>query len=760
MTIINNRVINKSTYRLLFLLLISSSIYGYAQQPPVSSAISDERPKVGLVLSGGGAKGLAHIGALKAIEEAGVKIDYVGGTSMGAIIGALYASGYTVKQLDSLFEYADFDRLIQDDLSRRSKTFYEKEDAEKYAITLPFNNFKVSFPSALSKGQNIYNLMVKLTQPVAEIRDFSELPIPFFCIATDVEKGKQVMLEEGYLPQAITASGALPSLFSPVLLNGRMLIDGGVVNNFPVDEMRAKGMDIIIGVDVQDDLRERKDLQSAPEILLQINNYRTINDMVKKVEKTDVYIKPDITDFTVVSFDRGREIVDAGEQKAKEQITILQDIAARQGQLTATETPVRVADSIRIDAISIKGNQKYTRAYVLGKLKIRTPEKLSWRDFMRSIENLAATENFGRIDYKLLPVEAGQLLVLNLEESEVNTYIKLAVHYDDLYKSAAMGNITSKGLLLKNDVFSFDLALGDNIRYLLNYHKDQGYYISYGMRLRHNTFESPVEASLAQNFTPEDLSSLSNITIDYKDFTNQFYLQTLFDKEFLLEVGVEHKFLEIDTETLEGVNQGRSTFTFESSNFYSTYGKLLLDTMDDRYFPTDGWYFNGDFHLYLFSSDFNENFSEFSIAKAEMKYAKLIASKFSLLAEGSGGFKLGETGVQSLDFFLGGFGNNFINGLVPFYGYDFVSVTGDSYLKASFTLDYEIFPKNHINVGLNYANIEDDLLEGGDWLRSPEYSGYFVGYGLETFMGPMQAKYSFSPETEKGVLFLSLGFWF
>jgi len=211
-----------------------------------------QNPKVGLVLSGGGAKGLAHIGALKTIDSLGVEIDYVAGTSMGAIIGGLYASGYSGKQIDSIFKSVDFDELISDNLPRNAKTFYERDNSEKYAITLPFNNFKVQIPSAISRGQNVFNLFSKLMLHVSDIEDFENLPIPFFCIATNIETGEPVMLKSGSLPQAIAASGALPSLFQPVIINNQILIDGGVVNNYPIDELRAKGMDIIIGVDVQD----------------------------------------------------------------------------------------------------------------------------------------------------------------------------------------------------------------------------------------------------------------------------------------------------------------------------------------------------------------------------------------------------------------------------------------------------------------------------------------------------------------------------
>ena len=247
-----------------------------------------ERPtkKVGLVLSGGGAKGLAHIGALQVIDSLGIKIDYVSGTSMGAIIGALYASGYSGNELDSIFRQINFDAIINDALPRASKAFYERGNSEKYAISLPFENFKIKLPSALSRGQNAYNALSKLLLHVSHIDTFDNLPIPFFCIATNIETGEQVILDQGNLTQSILASGALPSLFQPVVIGDMVLTDGGVVNNYPIDELRAKGADIIIGIDVQDGLRKRDELTAAPDVLRQINNFRTINTMKVKSKKT------------------------------------------------------------------------------------------------------------------------------------------------------------------------------------------------------------------------------------------------------------------------------------------------------------------------------------------------------------------------------------------------------------------------------------------------------------------------------------------
>ncbi|MGE5943759.1 MAG: patatin-like phospholipase family protein, partial [Flavobacteriales bacterium] len=354
--------------------------------------------KVGLVLSGGGAKGLAHIGVLKVIDSLGVKIDYIAGTSMGAIVGALYASGYSGKQIDSIFNDVDFDDILNDNLPRAAKTFYERDNNEKYAFTLPFNNFKIKLPSALSRGQNTYGLLSKLTLHVNTINDFSELPIPFFCIATNIETGKAVMLDEGNLSQAVMASGAFPSLFQPVIIDDQVLIDGGVVNNYPIDELRNKGMDIIIGVDVQDGLMSREQLTSAPDVLLQINNFRTINDMKLKVDKTDIYIKPDIANFSVVSFSELNKIVATGKKATLKHMEAFKDISQIQTK-DKKQTVIKTVDSLKINNIDLSGESDYTRAYVLGKLKLKTNEKISYEDFNEGVNNLIATNNFDSFLY-------------------------------------------------------------------------------------------------------------------------------------------------------------------------------------------------------------------------------------------------------------------------------------------------------------------------------------------------------------------------
>ncbi|WP_256867422.1 patatin-like phospholipase family protein [Winogradskyella forsetii] len=721
---------------------------------------AQKQPKVGLVLSGGGAKGFAHIGVLKVIDSLGIKIDYVAGTSMGAIIGSLYASGYSGKQLEAMFETQDFDALINDNFPRRSKSFYERENSEKYAVVLPFDRFKISLPSALSRGQNVYNLLYQLMIPVNDIRDFSELPIPFFCIATNMESGESLRIEEGNLAEAVTASGALPSLFQPVVIGDNIFIDGGVTNNFPVEELRAKGMDIIIGVDVQDALRDRKSMKSALDILLQINNFRTIKAMKSKAELTDIYIKPDITNFSVISFDEGENIIANGEVAARTQLDKLK--AVKQQQPNYVERPqVKVLDSLKINQVSIEGNERYTRSYLIGKLKLKGEDKISYSDFRQGINNLIATNNFDTFRYQLEATEnEGEYNLLGrIIESETSTFLRLGLHYDGLYKSAILANLTKKKLLFSNDIASLDVILGDNTRYNFDYFIDKGFYISIGVKSRYNHFNKNVSALLALEEDSPLLTGLNKIDANISDFTNQVYLQTIFRKDFALRIGAEHKHLKITSETLTD-NDQEDKIILENTDYLSLFGNLKFDDYDNSYFPKNGFYFNGDFHLYLSASGFNEDFEEFSIAKADLGYAFSFSDKLALKTEANGGFKIGDKSTNTLGFAIGGYGANFINSFYSFYGYDYLALTGDSFVKATFTLDYELFKKHHILLAANIANIDDGLFETGQFFSSPNYSGYAIGYSLETFLGPLEGKYTYSPDTGNSYWFFNLGFWF
>ena len=729
---------------LLLLLLFSVS---------VTLAQEQKKAKIGLVLSGGGAKGLAHIGVLNVLGEQGIEASYIGGTSMGAIIGGLYASGYRAYQIDSIFKTTNYDALIQDYIPRSSKNFYEKRNDELYALSLPFNGLRIGIPRALSKGLYNYNLISKLTHDVRHVKDFNKLPIPFLCIATDIETGQQVLLNKGSLPQAIVASAAFPSLYMPVEIDGKLLIDGGVVNNYPIQEVKNLGADIIIGVDVQDGFKDRKGLSDATKILVQITNMQMIQKMPRNINATDIYIKPDIEGFNVISFDQGNEIIERGEIAARKVIEKLEKFGNKYKR-NPISTVAPGKDSLRISEIRITPLENYTRSYVIGKLGFKAGTKITYEDLDKGINTLNATQNFSSISYSFLKSEDHDILQMNLIENPTKTYLKFGLHYDGLYKSAVLLNATQKKLLFKNDVISADIGLGDNFRYYLDYYVDNGFHWSYGIKSRFNTFNR----NIFNDFNNGDLLNLfglKSINVDYTDFSNQIYFQTIFAQKFLIGGGAEYKHLKIKTSTL-----GNSNPVLENSDYISTFGYLKYDSYDKRYFPKEGILFCGDIQTLLYSSNYSNTFERFSILRGELGYAKTFWNKLTVKLESEVGFTIGEQTITSFDFVLGGYGFNTINNFRHFYGYDFVSLSGNSYIKGMATLDYEIFRKNHINFAANYANIGSKIFDSGDWYKNPSHSGYAFGYGLETIIGPVELKHSWSPETRDHYTWFSIGFWF
>jgi NTE family protein len=735
--------------RRLFLLFFIFCLLPFASQ----GQDTIKRPKIGLVLSGGGAKGFAHIGVLKVLEEAGMKIDFIGGTSMGAVVGGLYASGFNAAQIDSIVRVTDFDNLLIDYIPRSSKSFYEKRNDELYALILPFSKFKIGVPQSLSKGMFNYNLFNKLTFHVRHVRDFSQLPIPFLCVATDIERGEQFVMNKGVLAQALLASSALPSVFSPVILDERLLIDGGVTNNYPIEEVRKLGADIIIGVDVQNGLRDRDQLKDATKILFQITNLQMIEKMKLNSKNTDIYIKPDTKDYGAVSFEKAKEIILKGEEAAFSVYEKIDQLADKSKPYHKPKLKIE-SDSLKIVNIVYNNLTSYSRHYIEGKLKFKAGAKIRYEDLEMGINNIDATHNFGAITYSLEPNAEGDDLVLNFIENPVKTYLKFGLHYDGLYKSAVLANITNKKTFFKNDIASFDLIIGDNVRYNLDYYVDNGYNLSVGFKSQLNQFNKNVTKEIS-SLSVAPLINVNAINIDFLDLTNQFYIQSIFAQKFLVGAGIESKYVNISSETLTASNP-----VLDRSNYTSFFAYMKYDSFDNQYFPSKGWYFTSDLHNYLFSSNYTGKFNPFSIVKADVGIAHKIFKKTTFKFQTEFGFSIGADSVPFFDFVLGGFGFIPLNNFRPFYGYDFMNIAGNSYLKTSATIDYEIFKKNHLNFSANYANVKDNYFESLDWISLPKYSGYALGYGLETIIGPLEIKYSWSPETAKGFTWFSIGFWF
>jgi len=285
----------------------------------LTAASQKERPKVGVALSGGGAKGVAHISALRAIEQAGIPIDYIAGTSMGSLIGGLYAIGWSVDELDSLVRHQDWSFLLTDRPKADNLDLYTRRLLTTYPLWYAFTGGRHNESAGFIRGLNLDQLFDELLEGYRDELSFDTLPIPFACVATDVVSNSEVDFHSGYLKQALRASMAIPGVFSPVRIGDKVLVDGGVMNNYPADVVKQMGADIIIGVSVQDDTMSADDFGNALDIIMQVMVVKGSDKFAQNVKLCDVMMKVDVSGYSAASFSASSvdTLLRRGEEEAE-----------------------------------------------------------------------------------------------------------------------------------------------------------------------------------------------------------------------------------------------------------------------------------------------------------------------------------------------------------------------------------------------------------------------------------------------------------
>ena len=385
--------------------------------------------------------------------------------------------------------------------------------------------------------------------------------------------------------------------------------------------------------------------------------------------------------------------------------------------------------------------------------ELKEGDSVTRREITKKIYLLSATKNYERIEYNLIKkVNNTYLLSFYLNETIENAALKLGVHYDFLYKSSVLANYSQKHLLVNNDKFSVDMILGDNLRYNLNYFVDNGFYISYGFRSRYNHFTSSTKVNPLVSSFP----NVNNINLKYIDNTNQFFVQTTFDRKFALGLGTEHKYIKATTAT---ITTNDEVTIIDKSHYFNTFGYLKLDTYDKKHFPTVGYFADLNFKWYMRSTDYNEDFKSFGQAKGTIGFAKTFWDKFTFQMTNEAGFTLENTQSQVFNFYLGGYNQNYINTFTSFYGYDFAELTDKTFTKSEFNFRYALTDTHYAIFIANYARLGDNVFRDIDLFKDVK-SGYAIGYTYNSIIGPLEIKYSWSPEAHQNFLLFNLGFWF
>ena len=401
------------------------------------------RPKIGLVLGGGGARGASHVGVLKVLEENHIPIDYIVGTSMGAIVGGLYASGMSPGEIEENFKSVDWGDLFTDRLSEKELSFRNKGDRRKFIdLELGLKNGKIVFPKGIISGHKLSFLLKSMVSPAATTKNFDLLPIPFRAIATDIETGEEVILKYGNLAEAIRASMSIPGVFTPVEIDGRILVDGGAINNLPIDIARQMGADIIIAVDVGMPLAKRDELDSALDITMQVIGIMTqqnVDEQIAQMRQKDILIRPDLGHITTADFSKVAETISLGEEKARDFIEDLKRYsiskdAYRDYLLTQRQD---ILEPAKIDFVEIKKPARVAPQAIKERIKTKLGAALSIEALKSDMRSVYSIGDFEQVDYDLIEENGKKgLLVDTKEKSWSPNYLRFGLNLIDDFEGA------------------------------------------------------------------------------------------------------------------------------------------------------------------------------------------------------------------------------------------------------------------------------------------------------------------------------------
>ncbi len=702
----------------------------------------DIRPmSIGLVLSGGGAKGLAHIGVLKVLEREGIPIDYIGGTSMGGLVGGLYAVGYTPEQLDKISHDLPWTKLLADEKERRDLTLQEKFDYDRYLLTLPMTGFIPGLPKGLKEGQLVINVLNKLTWSVNDISDFSKLPTPFFCVATDIETGDTVLIEHGDLPKSLRATMSIPSIFNPIEINGTTVIDGGIVNNFPVDIMLAKGLDYVIGVDVGAPLYKEEEITSVFNILDQISSFHQQERYHQNVILTDLYIKPDINGLSAMSFGDVTDIIKRGEVAAMLHIDEIRKLAAEiKKQRTTTKRIVnlRTSDTIYVSEMQVDGLERVGIKLVEGRLGIHLPGVNSVANINAAIDRLYSSNFFEFINYKLIKKDDGYVLAIVVEEKTNSTFHMGAFYNTDLGASLLI-NVQLINKVIAGSSLDFTLKVGSNpaggIRYIVDRGQNLGFginahYMSTHLSLYNDNFTNE-EAKYFMSFTSFDAYLLSNLSNDVS-----------------LILGGSIEYLNITTEI------SPVPISYHGHPYFNLYFDYQMDSYDNRYFPTKGSFFRVTPTLITQYNEKGVFYVNTELSTVIQMHPKLTLIPTAFLGASWGG--LTNTGYF---YALGGAGRSMFKNLKPFAGLPMSASFSNNLLIGRLDFRYQFLKKHYFVLKVNAA-IESDLFEEL-FVSSDEFTyGGGIGYSLNSLVGPIDLSVNISNRAYNPSFFLNIGFFF
>ena len=701
-----------------------------------------ERPRIGLVLSGGGARGAAHVGVLKVIEELKVPIDVITGTSMGAIIGGLYASGMSAAEIEKALGEIDWHDVLHDDTNRSELTFRRKQEDQEFLVrsAVGFNDGEIDLPTGLLEGQKLLLVLKRLTLPVAGIGDFDELPIPFRAVATDISTGEAVVLGKGDLALAMRASASIPSVFSTVEMDGKLLVDGGVSDNLPVQVARDLGAEVLIVVDISTPLSSREQIVNALAVVDQLTTIMTRRNTERSLAsltERDILLVPDLGDITTTSFTRSMEAVPKGEAAARAQAARLAALGVSQADYLAWRRDhgrPAVQRAARLAFVRIDNDSRLSDEVVAAHLDLRPGAPLDLDHLQRAIGRLYGMDLFKSVTYTLVEEGGEAGVIVHVKEKPWGpNYLQGGLRFQGDWNSGSSFNVgasyTRTAINPLGGEFRAIVEVGESQRLFGEFYQP--------LSVRHPWFVNPfVEFHRFPIGFYQDGEEIASYHL------SRIRLALEAGKELgnwgELRLGYRYAHGELDRRI--------GSPEYPEGRFHEgmLFVQLAVDTLDNLYFPTRGrrgelrysWYDDA-----LGGDDSFQQLSGFWTQAAGL-------GRNTLLLHGRFGYTFDDDAAL--------YGLHFLGGFLNLSGFDRYELAGQhllyGYLGFQRRLDEDSIVPIYLGGTLEAGNVWQRSEEiGDDWLLA---SSLYLG--LDTYIGPLYLGFTLAEEGHN-TAFLYLG---
>ncbi len=722
-----------------------------------------EKKRIGIVLAGGGAKGVAHIGVLKVLEEAGLPIDYIAGTSMGSLIGALYSIGYNAHEMDSIVRVQDWTTLLSDKIQWKDKTLFARLYGNVYTLSLSFTpQSKESslLPAGLVKGQNINNLFSDLTIGYQSPMRFDSLPIPFACVATDLSAGKAYIFREGVLQEAMRASMSIPGVFTPVMLNDTlMLVDGGLVDNYPVDIVKEMGADITIGVDLDNGFKSSDKIITLIDVVDQMIELLGYDTYITNREELDISIHPDLTGYSTSSFTAVAvdSMIALGERAAREHWDDIMRLKRAAGYADDEDASPKIPhrnsteNIIPINEILLEGCDARDSRWIRNVLSLSDNSLISSAKIQKGVDKLYATGMFTQVSYRIERdgLNDGQFNLIFTMTPRPTGSLNFGIRFDTEVYTSLLLNTTLKTKRLRPLSLSISARLGLNpwgeldllFGNTISHSFDLGYRVGYndfyvysgGKRLTSTVFIQHHAFINVANLSYKNLNFMAGLAYDYFQYHNMSAVSDLLQNS-----------------------------SFKTDGYATVNGSLTFDNMDNNIFPTRGLSMRVAYQMLTTNLMTLDSDSPAHILTYEYREIIPLGGAWHIIPQISGRTIMGHEISGRIPFsYMNAAGGvetgRYLPQQIEFPGIRNVEIFDNSITKCGLMVETRFNRKNYVSGGGHYllqsSNFVDSFKEKGIW-------GMDLKYSYNTYFGPISATIATSDLRWKIAIYLSAGFYF